>query len=486
MRVLAFVEIVGLSLMWGSAATAQIPKAYFGLLHAHTWYSDGSGTPDEAYARAKTKGLDFFAVTPHNHAEAESGAKERKDGVLIATRHELYDGASDLTFERRWKDHGESKHQRFTGQKSVIRAANERTDAHFAALYGQEFSTISSGNHVNVLDYPHVLTLSSGDFRPLYQMLAASGVAYVVQLNHPDVHTDLFYSGNDPKTKSQMYNDYGFDEYQQDFALLVAAADPFVMLCELFSGPAMKQQRIAGYHYEDHEDDYYFYLVQGFHISPSAGEDNHYATWGDVTDARMGVYAKKGTAGDLLEAMRANRTFASEDEDLSVMLRINSQEMGSVLTLPADAPLDIRVEISDADEPSADYDVTLVYGDVAAANRTNLVEWRAKDGELEEASRHGNGAVQLTGYLASGRPEFFYARITQNGGQRAFTAPVWINHPRPESGAGYVWSKKSKSKLYHDSTCKVVQMISPANLVTGTPPAGWRKHDCKLVETDGH
>lgn len=47
--------------------SAQISDIRFGNLHAHTSYSDGSGTPDEAYAMACDEGLDFFAITEHNH-----------------------------------------------------------------------------------------------------------------------------------------------------------------------------------------------------------------------------------------------------------------------------------------------------------------------------------------------------------------------------------------------------------------------------------
>jgi hypothetical protein len=461
-------------------------KVYFGLLHAHTWYSDGSGTPDAAFARAKEKGAHFFAVTPHNHEAAESGAKERMDGLLVATRHELYDSSGELTFERVWKENGASKRKRYSGQRSVIRAATERTDATFVAFYGQEFSTISSGNHVNVFDYPSVLTADGGAYRDLYEILAASGEAYVVQLNHPDVHADLFYSGSDPETKQKMFNDYGFDDYKQDFAQLVAAAGRFVVLCEMLSGPAMKKKRIADFRYRHHEDDYYFYLVQGFHLSPSVGHDNHYETFGDATDARMGVWAETLTRAKLLEAMRANRTFATEDESLAIQLEINGQPMGSVLTLEADAPLDVRITVQDSNEAGAEYDVMLVYGDVEPQDRTSLVEWRARDGELEEVSREGNGTISIPGYVASGRAEFYYVRVTQSGNQRAWSAPIWINHARPISSGGFVWSKRSKTKIFHDPDCKVVKTISANNRTTGKPPEGWTQHDCRVVEGDGH
>jgi len=42
-------------------------KVFFGNLHSHTSYSDGSGTPSEAYAHARDVAkLDFMAITEHN------------------------------------------------------------------------------------------------------------------------------------------------------------------------------------------------------------------------------------------------------------------------------------------------------------------------------------------------------------------------------------------------------------------------------------
>ena len=46
-----------------SATAAEDLKVYYGLLHAHTRFSDGSGTPAEAYTMAKGAGVQFFAVT---------------------------------------------------------------------------------------------------------------------------------------------------------------------------------------------------------------------------------------------------------------------------------------------------------------------------------------------------------------------------------------------------------------------------------------
>lgn len=50
-----------------SASVCAQDNVYFGNLHAHTVYSDGSGAPDEAFDAAREAGLDFMAITEHSH-----------------------------------------------------------------------------------------------------------------------------------------------------------------------------------------------------------------------------------------------------------------------------------------------------------------------------------------------------------------------------------------------------------------------------------
>lgn len=56
--------------IYASAAGQPAPpfNYYFGNLHAHTSYSDGMGTPSEAYAQVIEKGnMDFFSLTEHGY-----------------------------------------------------------------------------------------------------------------------------------------------------------------------------------------------------------------------------------------------------------------------------------------------------------------------------------------------------------------------------------------------------------------------------------
>jgi hypothetical protein len=418
-------------------AAAPATPVWYGLLHAHTLYSDGSGTPAEAFSRARAAGLDFLAVTSHNHSQAEGGAKaERRDGVLIATNTDLYDSPNAQTFTRRFRVNGVEQTEQLTAD-SVVAAANAATQADFVALFGQEFSSISLGNHVNVIGAQSVITVPNGDFAPLYTQLGnvASGqLPPVVQMNHPHIHKDLFYRGNQLRVINAMFNDYGFDEFNRDFADLVAAADPFISLIEVLTGPALDDEIHPTFHYPSrlvHDNDYYYYLIQGFHLSPSVGQDNHFRTWGDSTPARMGVLAPQLTRDALLAAMRANHTFATEDTDLRLEFFINGQPMGSVVTLATDTPLDIAVQVADPTEPSSSYVAELFFGDVVPQDENSLEKWVLDDGFADSFSFSGDGVLTFDEFIASGQPEFFFIRVQQGDGDRAWSAPVWINHPRP-------------------------------------------------------
>jgi hypothetical protein len=70
--------------LWPTQPTAQPHlSVFFGNLHSHTALSDGSGTPEDAYEHARdNSGVDFLAVTEHNHAQAGD----------IAENHTLYTG----------------------------------------------------------------------------------------------------------------------------------------------------------------------------------------------------------------------------------------------------------------------------------------------------------------------------------------------------------------------------------------------------------
>jgi len=466
---------------------SQNPKVYTGLLHAHTAFSDGSGTPEEAFKMAQKSGLDFFAVTEHNHAEAEQGAKERTDGILISNNHALYNGTGKISIT--------PKNGTKISVKSLISAAGEAKTSDFLPIYGQEFSTISSGNHMNVLGINEVLEIENGSFDDLIDLVAKlkkEGKAVpVLQLNHPDVAADLFYSGTPAKKQK---NDYGLDDYDQDFHKLIEQTDEFVSLIEVLSGPAMKKKPIPNYRYEDtHENDYFFYLVQGFHISPSVGHDNHYKTWGSMVDSRMGVIAEALTQESVFEGFRNNRTYATEDKNLKVYYKINDKLMGSSIKAKAGSDLKISIDINDLDDAGADYEVEIYSALINTQSADKAGNVKAKSGLIAKASIQGNGSHAIKDIVASEEASFIYFKLTQENGSRTWTAPVWINETGKKAletentlvpaESKYFWTKNPSSKVYHVEGCTLIETISEENLLQAAePPTGRLQHNCSFAE----
>ena len=465
-------------------------QLFYGNLHAHTWYSDGSGTPEDAYKMAQNAGLDFFAVTPHNHIAAENSAKERKDGILIATNHDLYNGTAALTFTRKYKEQGSDVYTstKIRNAKSVISAAKSVTSSNFRAFYGQEFSTISSSNHINVFNYDSVITLKNGNIRALMELIHSSDKhdQIFLQLNHPNYRSDLLICDYDaPRTGKckNCFNDYGIDtdDFGPFFNNWVKELDPYTHLIEVLSGPAMKKTPIANYHYkETGEDSYFFYLKQGLHISPSVGQDNHYETWGEMNDARIGIYARSLDMKDMLEAIKANRTFASEDKNLAIDFTINDTFMGSNINLATDDALEIKVTVRDADEPNSKYTIELIHGHISPEDSRNIHYVDVDSEVVDRRSDISAGTYLFNGFIATGKPEFYLLRCKQEDDDRCWTAPIWINHPKQaENQKMYYWTASGSSKVYHIEGCKTIHAIKAENLRSGsTPPEGRQQHHC--------
>lgn len=374
-----------------AAAPAAAQSVFFGSLHSHTSYSDGSGTPEEAYRQARKAGLDFFAITEHNHPTAEAGAKERADGRLIATDRTLY-----------------------SGRPTALRETADRMDesGRFVTIYGQEYSTISSGNHMNVFGVPEVIAVPNGAFDRLVAWAGLTrdgdGRLPLMQMNHP-------------RNPDSAPKDYGRDDFGSD-AAWVQALDPLVQLVEILSGPALTDG--TGLRPHRHESQYLRYLDLGFHAAPSAGQDNHYRNWGTASDARTAVVADRLTRSAIMEALRNRRVYATEDRNLRIVFRANGALLGDVVSAPAPGSLiALTVSLRDDDEPSARF-------------RVEVLSDQPGDGlpatSVSTTTIQGNTAspMALPAVRFSRRGQYVLLRITQTnaggGNDRAWTAPVWF------------------------------------------------------------
>jgi hypothetical protein len=370
--------------LWSAQPAAQPQlSVFFGNLHSHTALSDGRGTPEEAYEHARdTAGLDFLALTEHNHKQAGD----------IAENTALYTGPGSL---------------------ALIPTATRFIDnGAFIALYGQEFSTISSGNHMNVIDAPQVIDVGNGDFKTLFETwlpahLDTQGQPPLLLLNHPAT------------SSSPASREYGIDDYDGDRAAWLAALDPRAELINLINGPS--HETTPKPPSAPSEREFLRYLNFGLHVAPTADQDNHKKNWGSATQARTGVVAPTLTKAALLTALRQRRAYATEDRNLRLVYQVNGQLLGSRIVGAAGpavgSALTMTLQVTDDDEPTTGYKVEVLADQiggtpVAAPVRTQTVT--------------GNGTHTITGVTYAGGDQYLFLRIRQSDGDRAWTAPVWL------------------------------------------------------------
>jgi hypothetical protein len=444
-RIIGF--FVFLSFLSGQIVIAQGERVFFGNLHSHTSYSDGSGTPREAFLYARdTAKTHFLALTEHNHSEALGD-----DGIGIGTNSVLYKGP---------------------GAESLIPVATALSqNDRFIALYGQEFSTISSGNHVNVFDIGEVINVQKGRFDLLTDFLQtnkdSSGKAAVIMLNHPDDSLDL------------SAKEYGLDDFGGDSARWVSKIGAHASLIQLINGPGM-DNRTDQQPARPKEEVYHKFLNLGFKLAPTADQDNHRKNWGNATTARTAAVMPALNKANLINALRNRHVYATEDPNLSVVIKVNNKLTGDVIApLPAAGELSISYRIEDPDEPDAEYEIQ-IWRDSVGGNLARMVSSVLVDG--------GSGTIEDVAF--SGEAQFFFFKIIQRNESgdvdRAWTSPVWFEagggtstpNPQPEANTAVA---SRNSQVFHVSLdCLDAQKIKPANRLTGAAARqGRRLHqDC--------
>ncbi|NLD46277.1 MAG: hypothetical protein GX660_03635, partial [Clostridiaceae bacterium] len=133
---------------------------YYGLLHSQTGFTDGSGTPEDAYRYARDEAkLDYFAVTDHSN---------------------LFDNEFD------WK-----KSEKWAKTKAIANSYNVNNK--FVALAGFEMSWYNGNGHINTINTDWFVSSNDPnmDLRNYYKLIAADK-ASITQWNHPGTYYGHF------------------------------------------------------------------------------------------------------------------------------------------------------------------------------------------------------------------------------------------------------------------------------------------------------
>ncbi|MDQ4076294.1 MAG: CehA/McbA family metallohydrolase, partial [Chloroflexota bacterium] len=258
----------------------------------------------------------------------------------------------------------------------AARAANQPGE--FLALVGFEWTHLTDG-HANVFltaddasrDRPDGETLAA-----FYTWLASRPQA-LATFNHP-------FPGE-------------FDDFAPD-----PAVHAQFMGLEVVNGAGSQLQRF--------EQPFWHALQQGWRIGALGNLDTETPDWGADGSLRTGILLHELTEDALFDALRARRTFATEDANLAVALKAGDVWMGSEAQA---GPLQFSVLVSDPDNESL---------------RLELM----RDGLVVFTWEMISGALPQTWSVSiEGQPgDIYIIRAIQADGDHAWSSPLWVTGDR--------------------------------------------------------
>ena len=364
---------------WSFTVGEATYQLYFGQLHSHTTYSDGSGSLESALeyvgSLPDSANVDFVAFTDHSNYFDKSGAANPEGA--------LYDMSLATEYSQStWKSYKDAVSNFNLSQSDVI------------ALGGFEMTWSGGPGHINTWVTPGVVSRNNttlnkktadAGMKAYYALLSQSeGVNSISQFNHPGSTFGTF----------------------TDFSYYDALIDSRMYLVEVGNGEGAIG---AGGYYPSYEY-YTMALDKGWHLAPTNNQDNHKGKWGNANDARDVILTDDFTEDGLYEAIRNYRVYATEDKNLEIRYTVNDQMLGSILSeVPEELNFNVQVFDPDSTDSISKVEIIVNSGKVAYT-------W-------------SDPAVLAAGELTCTLEptySYYYIRVTQGDGDLAVTAPVWV------------------------------------------------------------
>ncbi len=446
---------------------AEAKAIYFGNLHAH--FHAGHGRDDGQAKILDEAGEEQHVEVPESTADAAKHAFEyaRDRGGLD------FLALSPHTTDERADDPADLSNMTESGYAEMLSAVEViNAQGAFLAVPAFEWSTNSSGNHVNVLGSREIAKVERGRFDLLYEDFlpgrAAAGDRPLLMYNHPRTarNNPEYLTGNwdqifdvpltdipNNSQRKKKFNDYGLDDYaplkdvrqswidgealpsdsvvRETLANIEATTRPYLRLMEVTVGrgkefggetpqnPSLSADRETGEigRYTKVHTDFAYYLLRGFRMAPAANHDNHWANWGTGHTTRTAVMAEHLSEDGLLDAIEQRAVYATEDQNTELRFYAGARTpMGGAM-----ATLEERVTgelfVSDPDHDGR-FAVRVFRGRVGG----ELVE-EAQAFEGVPAHDWHSLALDLP---AAGEWFFFLEVHDLDQDRMSWTAPIWI------------------------------------------------------------
>jgi Protein of unknown function (DUF3604) len=376
--------------------TASGDRVFFGDLHVHTELSmDAGGTLDEMYSYARDiAGLDFAAASDHQAAIR---------GIAGGTTHH---GSNPC-----WRS--ESMPERWAAAGDAAKRFN--APGRFVTFAGFEFAPNGFSGHRNVYwpeDSPPMIEAEfpgENRFSPASIERLSRDQRLLIIPHHPAIAWQAgIHERGDPIT----YGD------------LPDATQPVVEIyskhgtSECLDSERPLRGQVPGHFVSD-------FLEQGHRFGFIGGSDTHNANPGSTL--REGPYStlrfRAGLAAvwaddlsreSIWKAIFARRTYATTGPKILLRFSVGNLSMGEEGAVVA--PRRIRVEAR-GEEP-------LVLIEIVKNGRV-IGRWDPLRSLLD-------AVFEAEDALGAERDvDYYYARVRQHDGERAWSSPIWVMNPRP-------------------------------------------------------
>ena len=355
-------------LLWKEKTPCPVPyKLYWGEIHGHTELSDGKGSLDDYFQAARdTAGLDFCAVTDHDHGGVSKselwGEKWELTQQKVAEYHDPDRFVTLLGYERdSWSWYSNLCLYYRSGNGEMIRGLQdgEITRAELEALLDREDMVVIPH---------HTANLGTGvnfDAIPLELM------------------TPLM----------EVYSKWGTSEY--------------------FGNPEPVTQEARGGHWQ-------VALEMGARMGCVGGSDVHSPHPGLVHHAGgnlrydhpglVAIFASDLTREAIFDALKAKNCYATSGARIEIEFRINDAVMGQEISLPNGE--DRRIWLTVKGEAPLSTVTIIKNGQDYFVNHTDGVS----------DSLH----ISVSDLRTERESDYYYIRVTQQNGRRAWSTPIWI------------------------------------------------------------
>ncbi|MBR3610126.1 MAG: CehA/McbA family metallohydrolase [Oscillospiraceae bacterium] len=354
-------------------------ELYFGQLHSHTTYSDGSGSLESALSYIanlpESANIDFVAFTDHSNYFDTSGAANPEAALYDLS---LATGES----QKMWRE--------YTGAIDEFNASQSKV----VALGGFEMTWSGGPGHINTFNTEGIVSRNN---TTLNNKTNDAGMkAYYALLSQPE-GADSLSQFNHPGSTFGTFS---------DFAYWDALIDTRIQMVEVGNGEG---QIGAGGYYPSYEY-YTMALDKGWHLAPTNNQDNHKGKWGNANDARDVILTDNFSEEGIYQAIRDMRMYSTEDKNLEIGYTVNGLLLGSSITeVPEKLNLEVTVYDPDKSDSISKVEVIVNSGKVAYT-------W-------DDPADLADGALSVE---LDPTYSYYYIRVTEGDGDLAVTAPVWV------------------------------------------------------------